>query len=195
LTGFAGTGLTLNGTATTSNTISAALSSTGTITKSGAGKWVLSGALTYTGTTTVTDGTLDYNAQTVSIGNISVSGGVLANGTLTPTSSFTLTGGQVTATMAGTSKTITASSGTPEIAPSAGANSLSGTTTVSGGTLRLTTELDVSTPATGRVLGTTDTTVQNGAALRTSTGTLQKGRMRYGGNLTFQAGSTLYIGG
>ena len=194
LTGFAGTAVTLNGTATTANTISASLTSTGTITKSGAGKWVLTNT-SYSGTTTVSDGTLDFNAQTASIGNISVSGGILANGTLTPTSTFTLTGGQVTATMAGTSKTITASSGTPEIAPSAGANTVSGTTTVSGGTLRLTTESDVSIPATGRVLGTTSATVQSGAAMRTSTGTLQKGRMRYGGNLTFQAGSTLYIGG
>jgi hypothetical protein len=97
--------------------------------------------------------------------------------------------------MAGTSKTITASSGTPEIAPTAGANTLSGTTNVTGGTLRLTTELDVSSPATGRVLGTTNTTVSNGAAIRTSTGTAQKGRMRYGGNLTFNSGSALYIGG
>jgi autotransporter-associated beta strand protein len=194
LTSFAGTTIALAGSSTGSNTLSASLSGGGNVSKSGAGKWVLTNS-THSGTTTVSAGTLDFNAQTVSIGNISVSGGVLANGTLTPTATVGLTGGQVTAGLAGTSKTITASSGTPEIAPTSGANSISGTTTVSGGTLRLTTELDVSIPATGRVLGTTNATVQNGAAIRTSTGTAQKGRMRYGGNLTFNAGSSLYIGG
>ncbi len=94
--------------------------------------------------------------------------------------------------------------------------SYTGTTTVSGGTLRVettnsnttsgavtigasgTVELITNTLAStsasaGEVLGTGNVTV-NGGTIKTRGGVTQKGQVRYGGNLTFGTGSTLYIG-
>ena len=92
----------------------------------------------------------------------------------------------------------------------------SGTTAVNAGTLRCestnsattsgavtigasgTVELVTNTLASsgagnGEVLGTGNVTV-NGGTIKTRGGTTQKGQVRYGGNLTFGAGSSLYIG-
>jgi autotransporter-associated beta strand protein len=92
----------------------------------------------------------------------------------------------------------------------------SGTTAVNAGTLRCeatnsatttgavtigasgTVELVTNTLASsgagnGEVLGTGNVTV-NGGIIKTRGGTTQKGQVRYGGNLTFGAGSSLYIG-
>lgn len=92
----------------------------------------------------------------------------------------------------------------------------SGTTAVNAGTLRCeatnsatttgavtigasgTVELVTNTLASsgagnGEVLGTGHVTC-NGGIIKTRGGTTQKGQVRYGGNLTFGAGSSLYIG-
>jgi autotransporter-associated beta strand protein len=92
----------------------------------------------------------------------------------------------------------------------------SGTTAVNAGTLRCestnsattsgavtigasgTVELVTNTLASsgagnGEVLGTGNVTC-NGGTIKTRGGTTQKGQVRYGGNLTFGAGSSLYIG-
>ena len=92
----------------------------------------------------------------------------------------------------------------------------SGTTAVNAGTLRCestnsattsgavtigasgTVELVTNTLASsgagnGEVLGTGHVTC-NGGTIKTRGGTTQKGQVRYGGNLTFGAGSSLYIG-
>jgi autotransporter-associated beta strand protein len=92
----------------------------------------------------------------------------------------------------------------------------SGTTAVNAGTLRCeatnsatttgavtigasgTVELITNTLASsgagnGEVLGTGNVTC-NGGIIKTRGGTTQKGQVRYGGNLTFGAGSSLYIG-
>jgi autotransporter-associated beta strand protein len=92
----------------------------------------------------------------------------------------------------------------------------SGTTAVNAGTLRCestnsattsgavtigasgTVELVTNTLASsgagnGEVLGTGNVTC-NGGIIKTRGGTTQKGQVRYGGNLTFGAGSSLYIG-
>ena len=94
-----------------------------------------------------------------------------------------------------------------------GALSYGGTTTVSDGTLRVetpnsntnvgavtiassaTVELVTDTAASsgGRVLGAGDVTV-NGGTIKTRGGVVQKGSVRYNGNLTFNSGSKLYIG-
>ena len=62
------------------------------------------------------------------------------------------------------------------------------------GAVELVTDTLASAGATsGEVLGTGNVTV-NGGTIKTRGGTTQKGQVRYGGNLTFGAGSTLYIG-
>src|SRR5439155_15305429 len=58
----------LTGPNTGANTLSAAIGDAGSgsvtsVSKSGAGKWVLNGANTYTGTTTVASGTLELGAS------------------------------------------------------------------------------------------------------------------------------------
>jgi hypothetical protein len=62
------------------------------------------------------------------------------------------------------------------------------------GTVELVTNTLASSGAgNGEVLGTGNVTV-NGGTIKTRGGTTQKGQVRYGGNLTFGAGSSLYIG-
>lgn len=161
-----------------------------TLDGSGTGALTWGGAPTGTATNTAYALTL---AGSASSGTNALSGALADNGTgaatLTNTGSWKLTGA---ASLTGA---LTASTGTLEVAPTTGANSMSGTAAAvtSGATLKLTTEAAVETPATGRVLGTKPVNVSG--TLQTSTGTLQRGRMRYGGSVTFASGSTLRIGG
>ena len=107
--------------------------------KAGAGKWVLSGALSYGGTTTVSDGTLRVE---------------------------------------------TANSNT----------NVGAVTIASSATVELVTDTAASSGASaGQVLGAGDVTV-NGGTIKTRGGVVQKGSVRYNGNLTFGSGSKLYIG-
>jgi probable HAF family extracellular repeat protein/autotransporter-associated beta strand protein len=73
------TTLTLNGTNTGANTISDVLADNGAgqlaVTKSGAGVWILSGANTYSGNTTVLGGTLKFN---ITSGTPTIAAGVTA---------------------------------------------------------------------------------------------------------------------
>jgi fibronectin-binding autotransporter adhesin len=133
--------MTLRGTSTDANTISNAIANnTGAVSlaKEDAGRWVLSGALSYTGTTAVNGGTLRVE-----------------------TTNSNTTSGAVTIGASGTVELVTAT-------------------------------LASSGASAGEVLGTGDVTV-NGV-IKTRGGTTQKGQVRYGGNLTFGAGSSLYIG-
>jgi fibronectin-binding autotransporter adhesin len=133
--------MTLRGSSTEANTVSNAIANnTGAVSlaKEDAGKWVLSGALTYTGTTAVNGGTLRVE-----------------------TSDSNTTSGAVTIGASGTAELVT--------------NTLASTGATSG-----------------EVLGTGNVTC-NGI-IKTRGGNTQKGQVRYGGNLTFGAGSSLYIG-
>jgi fibronectin-binding autotransporter adhesin len=191
--------LTLKGTNTGSNHISSSLgdaSQPTSLRKEGIGRWIfVNGTVNYTGLTTITEGTLDYGdiARTLT-GNISMSGGTLENGTSTIESNVTMTGGRVTARISG-AKNIAVNSNTATLYPaSASNNEYSGTTTISAGsTVNLFTDATPSVAGTGRVLGTSDVTV-NGDIV-TGYSLLQKGQMRYGGDLTFNTGSKLRIGG
>jgi autotransporter-associated beta strand protein len=107
--------LTLEGTGTT-GTASGIISGTGGLTKDASGTWVLSGVNTYTGTTTVSAGTLRAatSASALGAGNLTLSGGVLelanntalnfgrnttASGNITVTSDRTTAGAGVTHTL------------------------------------------------------------------------------------------------
>jgi len=191
--------LTFKGTNTGSNHFASALSDASqptSIVKEGVGRWAFTDAtVNYTGLTTITEGALDYgDIPRTLAGNISMSGGVLENGTSTIESNVTMTGGRVTAIISG-AKNIAVNSNTATLYPaSASNNEYSGTTTISAGaTVNLFTDATPSVAGTGRVLGTSDVTV-NGDIV-TGYSLLQKGQMRYGGDLTFNAGSKLRIGG
>lgn len=172
--------ITFTGTSTNDNTFTTALADNGAsvvaLTKTGAAKWILSAQPTYTGLTTVSEGELQFSGLNLGT-DLTVNGtGKLSNTVIN-----------------GSSKTITCDGGTPEIASTNANNTVTGTTAVTSGTLRLTSEAAISgKPA--KVLGDTVVTVSSGAAIRTTTGIVQRGRMVYGGDLTF-SGGTLYIGG
>ena len=193
--------LTLKGTGTSNNQLQSALGngSGGTtgLTKDGAGKWSVTGTPSYTGLTTVNAGTLDFAGQDVTLtGDVAMAGGVLANGTLDNTlvTDVTFTGGTVQALLDGAS-TVTGSSGSGRLYPvtSTGGNTYNGTTTVQvGATLELVTDSNPGTVGDGKVTGAGNVTVSG--TLATGSGANQRGQARYGGNLTFAAGSVLAIG-
>jgi autotransporter-associated beta strand protein len=193
--------LTLRGTSTNNNQLQSALGNgsggTLSLTKEGAGQWLVTGTPSYTGATTVNAGTLDFGGQTLSLsGGVAIAGGTLANGSIGDTlvSAVTFTGGTVIALLDSTS-TVTASSGTGRLQPltADGSNSYNGNTTVqSGATLELVTDANPGTVGDGKVTGASNVTVTG--TLATGNGVNQRGQCRYGGNLTFAAGSVLAIG-
>jgi autotransporter-associated beta strand protein len=157
-------GLVTHGTLSTSDaidlqggTINAVLAGTGSVVKSGGGTVTLGGANTYGGATTLNAGTLVLEgAGTLgdAAGDLTVAGGVLDLGgtTATKTGAVTLTSGLVTHGTLSTSEDIDLQGGTidavlagtgaivktgPGVAVLTGDNTLSGTTTVSDGTLAL----------------------------------------------------------
>lgn len=129
--------ITLKGTSAHTNAVSASITSDTGILKTGTGRWHLTGALSYSGTTNVSQGLLEVDATD---------------------------GNSVT-------------------------NAVS---VASGATLQLRTDADPAVAGAGRVLGTSNVVV-NGT-LRTSAVGAQRGRMRYGGDLTFNSGAVVYPG-
>jgi len=191
--------ITFKGASTAANVFSGTLANDGVggttaLLKNETGTWNIPGTHTHSGATTVAAGTLGANGSTTTLSNstLTVTGGTVANGTFV--ANTVMTGGTITATLDG-NKTLTVNSGsTATLNPAATDNTFSGNTTVaSGAVLDLATAANPSTAATGRVLGTSAVSVTG--TIRTKSAGTQAGKMRYGGNLTFNAGSTLSIGG
>ncbi len=127
----------------------------GTLTKTGLGLLKLNAANTYTGTTTVNQGTMELGAAdrihnssalavtggtfdlggfTETVAAVSMSSGSISNGTLTGSSYSFTNSGSVSANLAGSGVNLT-KSGAGIVTISSTDNSYSGTTTVTGGTL------------------------------------------------------------
>ncbi|WP_293400041.1 autotransporter-associated beta strand repeat-containing protein [Phenylobacterium sp.] len=176
--------LTFGGSFSGENTFSGAITGAGNLVSDGAGTWVLGGANTYAGTTTVTSGTLRaghasaFGATT----NVRVNGGVLdLNGFSLSTSELHGTGGSValgtnpltTLTIDGAAASdyagaITGAGGLTKLGTSTltltGANTYTGATSIGGGTLTL-NFAGVGAPVNNIIAG--------GSALNMSGGKLQ----------------------
>jgi autotransporter-associated beta strand protein len=169
VTGASAKTLTLTGSNTGTNTLAQVINdSTGgatTLVKSGTGQWVLTGANTFSGTTTISGGTLtvssDANLGTVP-GSATPNSLIISNSALSASASFTLNANRgialgptsgsgngaidvatnkmltyagIIADNTGTGNLVKTGSGTLALS---GANTYSGNTTISGGTLALT---------------------------------------------------------
>lgn len=153
--------MTLGGTNTGDNTFGSILGDSGTapnitsLTKNGVGKWILTASNIYTGTTTVSagtlvlgnptntladtgavtigGGTLDIGANSDTVGAITLNSGSITGttGTLAGTS-YAVGGGSISASLGGTGALAKTSANTVILS---GANTYSGSTTVTAGTL------------------------------------------------------------
>ncbi|MBU6222162.1 MAG: autotransporter-associated beta strand repeat-containing protein [Planctomycetes bacterium] len=168
-----GTGsvLTVEGPISTSN-------SAYTITKVGGGKVVMGGSNTYTGTTTISEGTWEYAANNVmadgaplavngglwdlrafsdTVGTVTLTSGTIAgSGGLTIKNDSQFSGGVVSANLTGTSGfTLPTTAGSVVMS---GINTYSGTTKISGGTLQVTSTAALSPSSTLNSGGSTSDT-------------------------------------
>jgi len=142
-----------NGYILQNGSVSAILAGSGALTKNGSGTVTLSGNNTISGATTVSDGTLvlsgngtlgtstisltggtlDLGGKSLTNTFSSLTGGMLSNGTITNDGgNYALQNGTVSAVLAGTNGVNKTTSGTVTLT---GANTYTGTTTVSSGTL------------------------------------------------------------
>lgn len=136
-------------------TVSAPVSGASSLTKAGAGTLVLSGANTYSGATTVSAGTLQLGDGGTT-GSLNTASALVNNATLAFNRSNTLTQGtDFNAVISGTGEVRQIGTGTTVLN---GANSYSGATVVSAGTLRVTANTALGTTAAG-------TTVASGGTL------------------------------
>lgn len=123
---------TLGGSNTADNTLAAVFANNGStnlLAKTGAGKWVLTGNHTYTGTTTISGGTLQFGAGGTS--GAPGAGNISNNGSLIFDRADAITLAQI---VAGSGSLTQAGAG---ITTLTGTNTYTGATTISAGTLQL----------------------------------------------------------
>jgi autotransporter-associated beta strand protein len=189
--------LTLTGADTDPNTLAATLANNGgatSLAKGGAGLWILTGANTYSGGTTIAGGTLQIGAggATGSPGT----GNIVNNGAL----DFNRTGSLTVGTISGSGSVTNDGTGTI-ILP--GNNTYQGGTTINAGTLQIgsggaTGQVDASSPIAnnGTLIfnSTSDSTI---SGVISGTGQLIKrgsGLLKFIGNNTYTGGTTVDAG-
>ena len=160
------------------------------------GTVVQSGGLILTQPGSIGSGTLSVQGGTVNLGGATItngftaSGGTVGNGTLSNNNGYTLQGGEIDALLAGSGTLTSAGPGTVILTA---ANTYSGGTVASGGTLDLTNAGTIGTGALTVSGGTVDLgggTLTNTIASLTS-GTIQNGSITNSGNYIFQGGSII----
>jgi len=199
-----GGALTLN--ATGNGTQAGVISGNTSLVKSGAGTFTLTSANTYTGTTTISAGTLQVGAG-LTTGALGTGGAVTNNGTLTFNRSNALTVANV---IGGSGALVQAGAGTTTLS---GANSYAGTTSVNAGTVVASNATALGTTAAGTTvaagatlnvnavaIGAEDVTLTGtgvaaaGALTGTGTGSLA-GAVSLAGNSSFGGAGTLTLSG
>ncbi|MGY3454388.1 autotransporter domain-containing protein [Bradyrhizobium sp. USDA 4353] len=202
-----------------SGTVSAVLAGPAGLSKSGSGAVTLSGANSYTGGTTIADGTLQISGsgtlgdaggaltmwggvldlggttQTQN-GGVSFAGGTIANGTLASAGTFALQSGVVSAALGGTGNVFKSGNGLVVLS---GVSSYTGATTIDGGVL----QVDGSIAASGLTIvgagGALTGAGTVGNLLVASGGTFTPGSGSVGssmivaGNLAFQSGAQYLV--
>ena len=139
----------------TDTRFSGVIGGSGNLTKQGSGRLTLAGANTFTGSTTLTAGTLalaandrladgsrvvvqagsfDLGGFADTVAGVQVTGGSIVAGALTSTSTFDVTAGAISASLRGTVGLTKTGPGTLTLS---GANTYTGATSVDGGTLAL----------------------------------------------------------
>ncbi len=215
--------LTLTGSNAGANTIAGVLADAATktlgVTKTGAGTWILSGANTYTGLTTVSAGTLGYGASNVistgavsvngatavldlganhsdSVGTVTVAGGGSITGTgtsaLTSTGSFEMQSGSVSAILNGSGIALNKTTG-GTVTLSA-ANTYTGATLVSAGTLVVSAghiNSSAVTVAAGGKFAYNSSTARTGTVTLSGAGAGASNRAILGGTGTINTAVTL----
>jgi fibronectin-binding autotransporter adhesin len=207
-TGAGSKTLTLTGSSTAANTIQGAIVNNSganitSLAKSGTGTWVLSGANTFTGATTINAGTLQISADNnlgQAPGAATASQLTLGGGTLEATAGFTLNSNRGIALTSATTSNLTAdtgqglnyggiiagagninygtaATGTGTITLS-GANTYTGSTTITAGAVNI-----QNGDALGNASNTANTTVASGASLQMA------------GNITTTNAGTLVLNG
>ena len=179
----------LRGQRSTSGTISGVISGTGAsaIVKMDLGPWTLSGANTFTGRVTVSNGTLklgaanavlptvpvtvsggtyDLNGFTVTNDTVTISGGTLSNGTLSAASVAGTDAGTVLASLAGGGGVTKSGAGTLTLTA---ANQYSGATTVNAGLLEFAKRVALYNADTAQ-WNTTNIIVNSGGTLALNVG-------------------------
>ena len=178
----AGNSLTITGPGTVVLT-NAANTYGGATTVNGGTLTVSGGGIIGAGALTVTDGAFDLAGTNATVSAVSITGGTIQNGTLTGTS-YTGSGGSISAVLAGATASFTNTSGTTTLNA---ANTFGGGTVINGGTLRAV--------ATGS-LSTGGVTLNGGALSLANDGNGSGGlqSLSYGNDVTLTANASIAVG-
>jgi len=186
--------LILTGTNTGSNTLAAVIGDNGdatTLTKSGAGAWVLSGANTYIGATTISAGVLQIGDDGTT-GSLSTSSALFNNGTLAfNRTDAVIQGTDFASLISGSGGVTQAGSGTLTLN---GDNTYAGATNIRAGTLEVTRNNALGTGAAGTTVSSGATLLLNNVNYSTSEALTLNGSGAGSGGALRNSGTSTYTG-